>query len=293
MENIKISKVCGLCAGCLLAINTAKTELNNGNKITLFKEIVHNKNVNNFLKSKGATIETELNNLKHDTVVIVRAHGEPPQTFEYLNTHGIKFKDCTCPNVKKIHNLTQEKMLDGYKIIVVGKQKHPEVVGVQGWCLGGAIVIETEEDLIQLTEVKNTKLCLVGQTTFNMVKFEELSKKIKEIAKQNNCELVVCNTLCNAQKLINFHSVELAKQSDVMIVVGGKNSSNSAELFNNVSSYCPSIFIEDIFEYKTELEKIGINLTPQTKIGITAGASTLKEELEELKQLINENLKTN
>ena len=98
-------------------------------------------------------------------------------------------------------------------------------------------------------------------------------------------------TICNAQKLINLYSVELAKESDVMIVVGGKNSSNSVELFKNVSYYCPSIFIEDINTYKTELENNNITINKNTRIGITGGASTLKEELLQLKNLIKNDLK--
>lgn len=290
MENIKISKICGLCEGCKNVIETTKAQLNKGKNVTLFKEVVHNKNANKFLNDLGAKIKTELTELNSNELVIIRAHGEPPKTFEYLNENRIKFKDCTCPNVKKIHNSTQEFMLKGYKIIIVGKQKHPEVVGTQGWCLGGAIVIETENDLEQLNEIKNDKLHLVCQTTFNSSKFDELEQKITEIAKQNNCELSVNKTICNAQKLINLYAVELAKESDIMIVVGGKNSSNSVELFKNVSYYCPSIFIEDINTYAQELETNSIKINKTTRIGITAGASTLKEELIELKKLIKSDL---
>ncbi len=291
MENIKISKLCGLCQGCKNVIETTKAQLNKGKNVTLFKEVVHNKNVNKFLNDLGAQIKTELTTLNNKELVIIRAHGEPPKTFEHLNENGIKFKDCTCPNVKNIHNSTQDFMLKGYKIIIVGKHQHPEVVGTQGWCLGGAIVIENNNDLTKLHNINNTKLHLVCQTTFNSEKFDELELKIKEIATQNNCELSVNKTICNAQKLINLYSVELAKESDVMIVVGGKNSSNSTELFKNVSHYCPSIFIEDINTYKTELENNNIKINKNTRIGITAGASTLKEELIELKNLIELDLK--
>ena len=286
MDNIKICEICGLCNGCLTAINTAKAELNNGNKVTLFKEIVHNKTVNNTLKNLGANFTEDINEIKPDTVAIIRAHGEPPQTFEYLNKHNIKFKDCTCVNVKKIHNLTQEYMLNGYKIIIIGKQTHPEVIATQGWCLNAGIIIESEDDLSKLINIKNEKFYLVCQTTFNINKFEELSKKVQQILEKNNCELIVQNTICFAQKIINDKSVELAKNCAVMIVVGGKNSSNTKELFKNVSSYCPSIFIEDINSFSEELKNNNIEINKNTLIGITAGASTLKEELTQLKQLI-------
>ncbi len=295
MDNIKISKVCGLCAGCLRAINTVKEELANGKNVTIFKEIVHNKNVNNSLSMLGANVEEDLSKLTPNNVVIVRAHGEPPQTFEHFKNNNISFRDCTCPNVENIHVLVNEFSGNGYNIILLGKHKqklHPEVEGTVGWCQTKCVLIEDEEDLKQLENVKNQKFYLVCQTTFNMNKADLLICKIEQIAKNNNLELIVNKTICSAQKLINQYSLELAKQSDVMIVVGGKNSSNSLELYNNVNSVCPSVFVEDVNNYKQELELNGIALTRSTKIGLTAGASTQKEELTCLKELIEKDLKT-
>ena len=107
---------------------------------------------------------------------------------------------------------------------------------------------------------------------------------------KNHSTLVVNKSICDAQKFINLSSAELAKQVDAMIVVGGKNSSNSLELYKNMSSICPSVFIEDINEYKSALADSGITLSKNIKIGITAGASTNRAELEELKELINKDL---
>ena len=123
-----------------------------------------------------------------------------------------------------------------------------------------------------------------------MKKTDELIEKIEKATKENSCELVVNKSLCSAQKTINEFSAELASQSDVMIVVGGLNSSNSLELFKNVSSICPSIFIEDINLYKDALESAGLKILADTRVGITAGASTRKEELVALKQLIENDL---
>lgn len=293
MGNIEISKVCGLCAGCKRAIIVANEELKKGNKVTIFKEIVHNKNVNQMLVLAGAKFEDNLEALTNNETVIIRAHGEPPETYDYLNKNNINFKDCTCFNVEKIHTLVSDYSKNGYKIIILGKSKksiHPEVLGTMGWTFGNYILIENEDDLDKLKIIKNTKLYLVCQTTFNLKKADELIEKIKAITKENNNQLVVNKSICNAQKQINISSAELAKNSDVMIVVGGKNSSNSIELFNNVSSICPSIFIEDINNWKTAIEQANIKLSTDTRIGITAGASTNKEELFELKQKIENHL---
>lgn len=289
MENIKISKVCGLCAGCKRAINVAKEELENGSAVTIFKEIVHNKNVNENLKNLGAIFQDNIENLTNDSTVIIRAHGEPPETFDYLKNNNIKFKDCTCPNVSKIHEEVSKFSKDGFTIIILGKfhkAVHPEVFGTVGWANGNAILIETDEDLVKLESLKNEKIYLVCQTTFNEKIADDLILKITKISNKNNCELVVNKSICNAQKQINLSSLSLAKESDLMIVVGGKNSSNSLELYNNLKTVCPSIFIEDINNYKSALGDANIEISKSTKIGITAGASTIKEELELLKQKI-------
>lgn len=294
MENIKISQVCGLCAGCTRAIDTAVKEVESGKKVTIFKEIVHNKNVNSYLESIGAKCEESIENLTSDSVVIIRAHGEPPETFEYLKNKGIDFRDCTCLNVSKIHELVKEYSEKGYAVIILGKHKkalHPEVFGTIGWAKTDVVLIESSEDVEKLKELKNDKFYLVCQTTFNMKKADELISEIQDVLKANNSELIVNKSLCLAQKTINEFSAKLATESDVMIVVGGSNSSNSIELFKNVSSICPSIFIEDIYSYKDALKDAGLEITNQTRVGITAGASTRKEELVELKKLIEKDLK--
>ena len=292
MENIKISKVCGLCAGCTFAINTTKNELNKRKPVTIFKEIVHNKNVNYLLHTLGAKCEDDISKLNSSETIIIRAHGEPPSTYAYLNSIGANYVDCTCPNVKAIHNLVKKHYDNGYKIILLGKfhtTMHPEVLSTNGWANNDAILIENEHDLKKLDNQSNNKFYLVCQTTFNISLADELINKIKTILEPHN-ELIINKSICLAQKTINEYSVKLAHDSDIMIVVGGKNSSNTKELYNNLIQYKPTILIENITEYKDALKDIGIKLSPSTKVGITAGASTMREELESLKTLIEYDL---
>ena len=263
MENVKIAQVCGLCAGCKHAIDTTIKELKSGNSVTMFKEIVHNKNVNNLLASLGAKQEDCLEKLSAEDIIVIRAHGEPPSTYKSLNKRNIQYRDCTCRNVVEIHNIVSEYAKKGFLTIVIGKYKsalHPEVLGTVGWAMDDVVLIEDQEDLDKLRLVKNKKWLLVCQTTFNIAKAEELIAQIENKAKDKACELVVKKTLCMAQKVINQTSANLAKDCDVMIVVGGASSSNSKELFANVSSICPSVFIEDIKTYKDALAKVGIKL---------------------------------
>lgn len=293
MAIVKISEVCGLCAGCMYAINTAKHEFLSGKSVTLFKELVHNQNINSMLNSLGIKFEDDITKLNRNDMIIIRAHGEPPETYDYLNSNNFTYRDCTCHNVKTIHNLVKQHSDMGYKTIVIGKfhkSLHPEVFGTIGWAKNGAVIIETEDDISKLECYMNDKFYLVCQTTFNMKKADDLISKIEKKLLSNNCELIINKSICTAQKIINNYTSKLAKESDILIVVGGKNSSNTLELFSNISSLCPSVLIEDIHTYKEELIKLGIEITPATRIGITAGASTLREELQELKLMIEKNL---
>lgn len=288
-ENVKISKVCGLCAGCKFAIDTAQKQLDGGNKVTLFKEIVHNKNVNSMLESQGVVFEDNIENLPSDGVVILRAHGEPKQTYNTLTKNKINYIDCTCINVKKIHEKVQEYSSNGYAVAIIGKYgkktgvMHPEILGTVGWCESEPILIEDLDDLAKIENTSASKLYVVCQTTFNMEKADELIDMIQDICKNKNIELVVNKSICMAQKQINVFSAELAKECDLMIVVGGKNSSNTTELFNNLKTITKSIFVENINDVKSILESEGITLSKDIRIGLTAGASTMKSELEQLK----------
>lgn len=291
MENVKISSVCGLCTGCKNAVDTA-INLSKTKNVTLFKEIVHNKNVNLMLQDLGiSTIET-LEGAAPNSHIILRAHGEPPETYHKLMENNVNFSDCTCINVAKIHEQVEHYSVNGYQIIIIGKygkhtnKLHPEVLGTIGWCKCEPILIEDDDDLKKITNSSKSKFYLVCQTTFNEEKADKLIQTISDICYSKGVELIINKSICAAQKAINIASVRLAKTVDVMIVVGGKNSSNSLELFNNVKKYTKAIFIEDISTWQNELRAQNIALDKSTKFGITAGASTLKEELISLKNLI-------
>ena len=291
-KNIKIAEICGLCAGCKFAIFSANKELEKNNSVTLFKEIVHNKNVNNRLKAKGVMFAETKEELSPNSTAIIRAHGEPPETYEYLNSHAIPFIDCTCINVKKIHEEVKKFSDDGFTIAILGKFDeetgviHPEVEGTIGWCSTPPILISKKEHITKLDGVTG-KLYVVCQTTFNEKKADEILDQI--VYRYNSkLEIVTNKSICNAQKLINQSSAELAKDSDLMFVVGGKHSSNTIELANNVSKIRTTIFLENIEDFESELKSHNIVLTKDTKIGLTAGASTERSELEDLKTMLTE-----
>ena len=187
----------------------------------------------------------------------------------------------------------------GYQVVIIGKhgnnqqEMHPEVAGTLGWSIRPAIVVETNEDLQFISNSFATSMYVVCQTTFNSQKAQTLINKIQEICAAKQINLRVNNSLCGAQQSIKESSVNLAKQCDVMIVVGGKNSSNTQELYKQLIKIKPTIFLQDINLWQQEFDKNNICLSPTLKIGITAGASTIKQDLTTLQKLINEQLLTN
>ena len=292
---VEIAQICGLCMGCKKAIDTTIEKLKTTQNVVLLKEIVHNQNVNKKLTTLGAKIVDNLNNLNKNCHVVLRAHGEPPSTYDFLNKNGINFTDCTCENVKIIHKNIQYFSSKGYTIILVGKyginkqSPHPEVVGSGGWATGLVIPVETFDDLSLLSKDNSEKYFLTYQTTFSEEMANKLTNKIKSIINKKSAELIVENSLCQTGKIIKKHSIELAKNSDLMIVVGSKNSSNTKELFECLNKICPTIYLEDINNWQEEFSKQNIVLTHQFTVGITAGASTQKSELFELKHKIEQN----
>ena len=296
MINVEIAKVCGLCAGCKYAIDTALKIKNEGKNAVLFKEIVHNKNVNLMLQDHGIPIKDEICQIQNDDYIIIRAHGEPPETFEYLKSHDIDFADCTCVNVKKIHNEIEKYSNMGFTIFLIGKygkttgKIHPEILGSKGYSKTETILIEDEEDLSKAKEIKDKNCLITFQTTFNESKARNLQIKLQNILDRNNCKVRVYDSICSAQKSINKFSADLARQCDLMIVVGGKNSSNTKELFENVKKITNAIFLEDIYDYQTELKSNNVDLSKNIKIGLTAGASTNRSELETLKILLEKDI---
>lgn len=288
MKKVLIAERCCLCYGAENAIKKVDGALGFGKNVVMLHEILHNKNVMNSLIDRGAKVVEDLTEIKSTDCVVVCAHGEGKSTYDFLNKQNIEFIDGTCPNVKAIEKLVEMKNNEGYKIIIIGKHGfdgkpiHAEVKGTMGWC-DDPIVIEDESEIANI-DLSFEKYYLVVQTTFARDKAEKFINIIQEIMKSKHKMFEYKNTICDAQKQINLASVELAKDVDVMVVVGGKNSNNSKELFNNVSKFVPALFIEN----ETELQKYIIDgfFKEYNTIGITAGASTMKQDIEKMKLIL-------
>lgn len=269
-----IGKNAGFCYGVKRAVDGAKKELEKNKKVYCLGELVHNKEVVNSLEEKGLiTID---NIEKAEGTCIIRAHGEPKETYDLAKKLNINLVDFTCPNVLKNHKLVQEYYENGYYTILLGTSTHPENIGTISYCDGYGTCIDIEELENVLEEIKQKeieKIFVLAQTTYSIKKFEECSKKIKE--KLNSKEIEIKNTICNATEIRQKETEELSKKVDYMIIVGGKNSSNTKKLYDIAKSNCDNVaLVEKIPEINLK------ELEIYDKVGIMAGASTPNESFE-------------
>lgn len=278
--HIEKSKYTGFCSGVKIAVDKALTILEEEKKLYSYGEIIHNKDVVNQLGEKGLIVVSDFPDDK-DTKLLIRSHGVGKQELHKMKEKGIDVVDATCVKVKRIHEIVEKYHDDNYNIIIVGDKNHPEVLGILGWCENKASIIETPEELTNLNINSSQKYCLVSQTTFNTNVF---SKMVETIIKNNYTNIVVNNTICDATKKRQDACIELASRSDVMLIVGGKNSSNTKKLFELSRKVCSNTFyIENYREIPYKY------IDKNTKVGVSAGASTPDWIIEEVIKM-SENL---
>lgn len=260
---IKIASHSGYCFGVKKAVDIAeKTAVDAGDKaVYTYGPLIHNKQAVSMLEKSGIIEISDLSKI-HGEKVIFRSHGVGKDIYDYCNLNNIEIIDATCPYVKKIHDIVHTHYNDGYDIYIVGNKDHPEIIGINGWCENKAVVVS---DDFKVDFLGSEKAIIVAQTTIRESFFDEVTNIIKNIYKN----LLVFNTICSATKNRQNAAVELAKQVDMMIVVGGKHSSNTQKLYKICLEHCKkTVHIETVEELMmTEVKKYD-------KIGITAGAST-------------------
>ena len=283
---IRIAEVCGTCKGSTNALNLVyeiyekEMQKENPKNICIYKEILHNEKVMEELNDLGIITIDSLEEASSDDIVILRAHGEGAATYEYLKSHHIEYYDATCPKVKKIHEEVFQKYNEGYEIIIVGKKDHPEVIGTNGWCHNEAIIIENSSDLVKVTSGK--KKYLTCQTTASPNVFQDIAKRLQDLYP----DIEISDATCNAVRRIKESSLNLAKDVDMMFVIGGINSSNTKEIYEAVSNCVPCYKFSDITEFMTFILD-NKEITNKTNIGFTGGASTPIKEIYNYKYLLS------
>ncbi|MCM1245079.1 MAG: 4-hydroxy-3-methylbut-2-enyl diphosphate reductase [Roseburia sp.] len=279
MRNVTLAKTAGFCFGVERAVELAYSEAEKGEKVVTLGPIIHNEEVVADLAGKGVTVIGEDDLLREDTglcgaTVVIRSHGVSKQVYECLEEKNCKMVDATCPFVKKIHDTVWKYASEGYDILIIGSKQHPEVQGILGWCAGKGRAMETEAEIRGFEpENPEKKVCVVAQTTFNYKKFKDLV----EIISKKGYDIIAVNTICNATAERQKEAKELASVSDAMIVIGGRNSSNSRKLFEISKNQCENTYFIQTLE---DLDMKGIQFSES--LGITAGASTPKNIIQEV-----------
>lgn len=301
---IILGKTAGFCYGVNNAVTKATeyVQRNKSKKIYCLGELVHNKDVTNKLEDEGLCFIEKIDEIDENIpnevkrTLIIRAHGEPKLTYETLIKKNVEIFDLTCPNVLAIHKIVDRYVNEDYYIFLIGEKKHPEVIATYGFGNGKCSIIQNEEDIdIAFNKVSSNKILVVSQTTFRMEKFEQfinlIEDKLESINNKadesNKLTLEVRNTICNATRLRQEETEKISKQVDYMIIIGGKNSSNTRKLYEISTRNCKnSILVQNYLElqkdYKEEIERI--KTVP--KVGIMAGASTPRACIDEIINLL-------
>lgn len=277
---VRIADNAGFCFGVKRAMKMAWDELENKSENNIYSlgPLIHNKQAVDRYKEKGLVEMDNLESIPSESKLIIRSHGVAEKVYTESKAKNMEIVDTTCPFVKKIHDIVKDFSHRGYKIIIVGNANHPEIIGINGWCNNEAIVINKLEEIDDITFDPTQIYCVVSQTTANLESFDKIVDKLK--TKINN--LTVKNTICFATKERQISAIDLAREVDCMVVIGGKHSSNTQKLVNICKDLVPTFSVET----KEELEKekfAGFKVA-----GVTAGASTPDWIIEEVINYLKE-----
>ena len=280
--NIILGKKAGFCGGVINSVNKSNELLDKYNDLYCLGEIVHNKQVVQSLEDKGMTFVESLSEVKDGSNVVIRAHGVPKSVYEEAGRRNINLFDLTCPKVLLIHKEAEDLVNDGYYIILVGKKDHPEIIGTISYCNEDSLIIENQQDVDNVVEFVLNKgykrVALLCQTTYSLSKFKEIEEMLKIDFKDLDFKII--NTICNATELRQKETEELSREVDAMIIIGGKNSSNTKKLYEIASSNTVTYLIETV-------DELDDSIFEYENVGVMAGASTPKESIDDVITYLN------
>lgn len=276
---VTLAKSAGFCFGVKRAVEMVYKEAETGKKVYTLGPIIHNEQVVQDLEQKGVRVIDTPEELSEaeDATVIIRSHGISADVYHQLEDKKVRIVDATCPFVSKIHRIVEKKYQEGSCIVIVGNANHPEVEGINGWCNGAATVIGSVSEAENYSQEPARKLCVVAQTTFNYKKF----KDIVDIFSKKSYDINVMNTICNATEERQTEAAAIAGDSDAMIVIGGKHSSNTQKLYEICKNVCPDThFIQTLDDLDLK------QFQSFRSVGITAGASTPNTIIKEVQSYV-------
>ncbi len=277
---IIVANTAGFCFGVNNAVKIVfDLAAESSEKIYTLGPIIHNDQVVQKLVEHGVTTIYDPIEVAGPAKVIIRAHGVAPEVINRLKERGLSIVNASCPYVEKIQKLVSEKYNQGYQIIIIGDKQHPEIIGINGWCDNSAYIIESEEQVDTLPEIEK-KICVVAQTTFIREKWEKIIKSLNKRFEN----VLKFDTICNATDKRQVEAEKISKEVDMVLVIGGQNSSNTNKLYEICKKNC-----ERTYKIQTASEIPPVDIKKIKKIGITAGASTpdwvIKEVIHKMSEL--------
>ncbi len=282
---IKVAKTAGFCFGVNRAVNMVYELLDKNQKVCTLGPIIHNMEMVRELESKGCSYIDSVDICPADSTLVIRSHGVSQSVMDKIKELSLNCVDATCPFVKKIHNIVAKAGSEGKVVLIAGNKDHPEVKGIIGHCNGEVYTFNNSDELEDLTKIipleNNVRICVVAQTTFSLKEWKKCLKTVKKV--YTNSEIF--DTICKATSERQEEADKLSAESDLMIVIGDRHSSNTGKLYDICKSKCPNTYlIETAQELDLELVKSSHN------IGVTAGASTpariIKEVLDTMSDVI-------
>ena len=297
---IEIAKNAGFCFGVDRAVSSVYglIEERSTHKIYTLGNLIHNPTISDDLDRKGIKVieEQELDRLfedcddEHPCTIVVRAHGVTKQIYEKLEgfskkKQGFNYLDCACPYVKKIHKIVTDNAKEDSLLFVYGDPNHPEVKGIVSFALGESVGVSSADELEEFLKMHKSaqkNVVLVSQTTQNLTEWKKTQKILKKVCTNS----LIFDTICSVTEKRQTETAKLAQKVDFMVIIGGRNSSNTNKLYDTAKAYQPNtVLIENVSELDTK--GLGNNI----KVGISAGASTPGSIIEEVKNKMSENTK--
>ena len=279
---IRVAKTAGFCFGVARAVKTVEDLLRSGEAVATLGPLIHNPGFIEDLKRRGVTVVETPGDTPPGCRLVVRTHGVPKEVSEEIASLGISSVDVTCPFVKKIHGIVAERSAAGDTVLIAGDPDHPEVAGIRSYASGPVFVVESAEALTALCEggevAPDTPVTLVSQTTFSEKEF----KKCEKNAKILYTNLKIFDTICNATALRQAEALAMSGENDMMLVIGGRNSSNTQKLFGISAAHTRTYLIENAAELSA------ISCQGVHSIGVTAGASTPEGNIKEVVKTMSE-----
>ena len=279
---VLLAKSAGFCFGVRRAVKLAIKAAEEYPASATLGPIIHNRSVTDMLKNMGMRQIDHEDEIMAGETVVIRSHGVRPYVYDAIHSHGAEFIDATCPDVKKIHKIAAEEDAQGRTVMIFGESSHQEVQTIAGYC-HDPIIIGNEKELenwLKTEDNRQKPVSLVSQTTG----IRKIFEKCSEILKKECTNVKVFDTICNATSKRQEEAAELARQCDVMIVIGGRHSANSRHLCEVCEKYCPKVVFIETADELDNYDFSGVN-----KLGITAGASTPEWIIKEVYQTMSEN----